>query len=172
MAAAFNNIPGELLRALGGYFLDKFGAHNVTWWVLWVSLICLFFLCYPQTQISILNVDGSQVFHVDMNATFFTIIMFSLGIAFAKGKASVFKYISDDYPGNKGVASDIVSLMGGIEGFLLPIMFGALVILFGIRSSVFMLMFGIVWMSMLWMYWTEFRPAKLVNYRLSLERLD
>lgn len=163
MAAAFS-IPGGLLRAMGGFFSDKFGAHTVTWWVLWVSLICLFFLSYPQTQISILTVDGSQTFHIGLNATFFTILMFSLGIAFAIGKASVFKYISDDYPDNIGVVSGVVGLMGGMGGFLLPVLFGALVDLTGIRSSVFMLMFGIIWVSLLWMYWTEVRPAKLRSF--------
>ncbi|HEX7971381.1 MAG TPA: type IV pili methyl-accepting chemotaxis transducer N-terminal domain-containing protein, partial [Thiobacillus sp.] len=28
----------------------------------------------------------------------------------------------------------------------------------GIRSSAFMLMFGVVWVSLMWMYWTEVRP--------------
>ncbi|MCX4187532.1 MFS transporter [Methylophaga sp. OBS4] len=171
MAAAFS-IPGGLLRAMGGHFSDKFGAHTVTWWVLWVSLICLFFLSYPQTQVSILTVDGSQTFHVGLNATLFTIIMFTLGIAFAIGKASVFKYISDDYPGNIGVVSGVVGLMGGMGGFLLPVMFGALVDFTGIRSSVFMLMFGIIWVSLLWMYWTEVRPAKLGSPRLSRHQLE
>ena len=53
--------------------------------------------------------------------------------------------------------SGIVGLAGGMGGFLLPIMFGALVDLTGIRSSSFMLMFGIVWVSLMWMYWTEVR---------------
>jgi NNP family nitrate/nitrite transporter-like MFS transporter len=55
------------------------------------------------------------------------------------------------------VISGIVGLAGGMGGFLLPIMFGALVDLTGIRSSSFMLMFGIVWVSLMWMYWTEVR---------------
>jgi MFS transporter, NNP family, nitrate/nitrite transporter len=41
---------------------------------------------------------GPLTFHIGLNATIFTIIMFTMGIAFAIGKASVFKYISDDYP--------------------------------------------------------------------------
>ena len=49
-----------------------------------------------------------------------------LGVAFAFGKASVFKYISDDYPSNIGTISGIVGLAGGLGGFVLPIMFGAL----------------------------------------------
>jgi NNP family nitrate/nitrite transporter-like MFS transporter len=40
-------------------------------------------------------------------------------------------------------------------------MFGALVDLTGVRSSAFMLMFGIVWVSLIWMYWTEVRPVKI-----------
>ncbi|MDQ1314565.1 MAG: transporter, family, nitrate/nitrite transporter [Pseudomonadota bacterium] len=158
LAAAFS-IPGGVLRAIGGHFSDKFGAHTITWWVLWVSLACLFFLSYPQTEFTILTVTGPSTFHVGLGPTAFTIIMFTLGIAFAIGKASVFKYISDDYPKNIGVISGVVGLAGGMGGFLMPIMFGALVDLTGIRSSAFMLMFGIVWVSLMWMYFTEVRTC-------------
>ena len=157
LAAAFS-IPGGLLRAIGGWFADKFGAHTITWWVLWISLVCLFFLSYPQTEFTIHTVSGPKTFHIGLNATVFTIIMFTMGIAFAIGKASVFKYISDDYPQNIGVVSGVVGLAGGLGGFILPIMFGALVDLTGVRSSAFMLMFGIVWVSLMWMYFTEVRP--------------
>jgi len=157
LAAAFS-IPGGLLRAVGGYFSDKFGAHTITWWVLWISLVCLFFLSYPQTSFTIVTVTGPKTFNVGLGPTMFTVIMFSMGIAFAIGKASVFKYIADDYPKNIGVVSGVVGLAGGMGGFLMPIMFGALVDLTGIRSSAFMLMFGIVWVSLMWMYFTEVRP--------------
>jgi NNP family nitrate/nitrite transporter-like MFS transporter len=160
LAAGFS-IPGGVLRAIGGYFSDKFGAHTVTWWVLWVALVCLFFLSYPQTNLTIQTVNGPKTFYIGLNATVFTILMFTMGIAFAIGKASVFKYISDDYPHNIGVISGVVGLAGGLGGFLMPIMFGALVDLTGVRSSSFMLMFGIVWVSLIWMYWTEVRPVKI-----------
>ena len=84
--------------------------------------------------------------------------MFTMGISFAIGKASVFKYISDDYPHNIGVVSGVVGLAGGMGGFILPILFGALVDLTGLRSSAFMLLFGIVWVSLMWMYFAEVRP--------------
>jgi NNP family nitrate/nitrite transporter-like MFS transporter len=164
LAAAFS-IPGGLLRAVGGYFSDKFGAHTITWWVLWISLVCLFFLSYPQSDITIKTANGPLTFHFGLNATVFTVFMFTLGIVFAIGKASVFKYISDDYPGNIGVVSGVVGLAGGLGGFFMPIMFGALVDLTGIRSSAFMLMFGIVWVSLMWMYWTEVRPMDAARER-------
>jgi len=160
MAAAFS-IPGGVLRAMGGYFSDKYGAHTVTWWVLWVSLLCLFFLSYPQTEIVISTVNGPKSLHLGLGAISFTVIMFTMGIAFAIGKASVFKYISDEYPDNIGVISGVVGLAGGLGGFLLPIMFGALLDLTGVRTSCFMLMFGVVWVSLIWMYWTEVRPVKV-----------
>jgi len=169
LAACFS-LPGGILRAMGGYFSDKHGAHTVTWWVLWVSLACLFFLSYPQTQLSIMTVNGAVDFHIGLNSTVFTILMFTIGVAFAIGKASVFKYISDDYTHNIGVISGIVGLAGGMGGFFLPIMFGALVDVTGVRSSVFMLMFGVVWVSLAWMYWTEVRPMKAEHHQQYLAK--
>jgi len=164
LAACFS-LPGGVLRAIGGWLSDRWGAHTVTWWVLWLSWICLFILSYPQTDLTITTVQGPQTFHVGLNAWAFTALMFVMGMAWAFGKASVFKYISDEYPHNIGVISGIVGLAGGLGGFLLPIMFGALLDLTGIRSSCFMLMYGVVWVSLIWMYWTEVRKAEVMGPR-------
>ncbi|MBK9673701.1 MAG: NarK/NasA family nitrate transporter [Betaproteobacteria bacterium] len=164
LAAAFS-LPGGVLRAIGGWMSDKWGAHRVTWWVLWVSWICLFILSYPQTDMTIATVDGPKTFHIGLNPWAFTALMFVMGIAWAFGKASVFKYISDEYPHNIGVIAGIVGLAGGLGGFLLPILFGVLLDLTGVRSSCFMLMYGVVWVSLIWMYWTEVRKAELMGPR-------
>ncbi|RFO97277.1 MFS transporter [Rhodoferax lacus] len=162
LAACFS-LPGGVLRAVGGVLSDKYGAHSVTWWVLWVSWVCLFLLSYPQTDFSVMTVSGPQTFHIGLNVYVFTALMFILGIAFAFGKASVFKYISDDYGHNIGAISGIVGLAGGLGGFVLPILFGALMDLTGIRSSAFMLMYGVVWVSLIWMYWTEVRRGEVMG---------
>ena len=164
LAACFS-LPGGVLRAVGGWLSDKFSAHAVTWWVMWVSWICLFLLSYPQTDFTIQTVNGPTTFHIGLNVYTFTILMFVLGIAWAFGKASVFKYIADEYPTNIGAVSGIVGLAGGLGGFILPIMFGALMDLTGIRSSAFMLMYGVVWISLIWMYWTEVRRTELMGKR-------
>jgi MFS transporter, NNP family, nitrate/nitrite transporter len=164
LAACFS-LPGGVLRAIGGWMSDKWGAHTVTWWVLWVSWIALFILSYPQTDMTVATVDGPKTFHVGLNVWAFTALMFVMGIAWAFGKASVFKYISDDFPTNIGVVSGIVGLAGGLGGFLLPIMFGILMDLTGVRSSAFMLMYGVVWVSLIWMYWTEVRKAEVMGPR-------
>ncbi len=162
LAACFS-LPGGVLRAVGGVLSDKHGAHQVTWWVMWVCWICLFLLSYPQTDFTISTVNGPQTFHIGLNVYAFTALMAVLGIAMAFGKASVFKYIADDYPKNIGTISGIVGLAGGLGGFVLPIMFGALLDLTGIRSSAFMLMYGVVWVSLIWMYWTEVRRTDVIG---------
>ncbi len=162
LAACFS-LPGGVLRAVGGWLSDKYGAHSVTWWVMWVSWICLFLLSYPQTSFTVQTVNGASTFHIGLNVYGFTGLMFILGIAWAFGKASVFKYISDEYPGNIGAISGIVGLAGGLGGFVLPILFGVLLDLTGVRSSAFMLMYGVVWVSLIWMYFTEVRRTPVLG---------
>jgi NNP family nitrate/nitrite transporter-like MFS transporter len=163
LLAAIFALPGGVLRAVGGWLSDKYSAHAVTWWVMWVSWICLFLLSYPQTDFTVATVDGPTTFHIGLNVYVFTALMFILGISWAFGKASVFKYISDEYPHNIGAVSGIVGLAGGLGGFVLPILFGILMDLTGIRSSAFMLMYGVVWVSLIWMYWTEVRRTELMG---------
>ena len=107
LAACFS-LPGGVLRAVGGWFSDKYSAHSVTWWVMWVSWICLFLLSYPQTDFTVFTVNGPKTFHIGLNVYGFTALMFTLGVAFAFGKASVFKYIADDYPANIGAISGMI----------------------------------------------------------------
>jgi NNP family nitrate/nitrite transporter-like MFS transporter len=166
LAACFS-LPGGVLRAIGGWLSDRYGAHQVTWWVLWVSWICLFILSYPQTDFTITTVDGPRSFHLGLGIWPFSILMFVLGIAWAFGKASVFKYISDDYPHNIGVISGVVGLAGGLGGFILPIIFGALLDFTGVRSSAFMFLYGVVWMSLIWMYFTEVRKTEVMGRHAS-----
>ncbi|MCD2165256.1 MFS transporter [Comamonas koreensis] len=162
LAACFS-LPGGVLRAIGGVLSDKYGAHKVTWWVMWVSWICLFLLSYPQTDFTIATVNGPKTFHLGLNVYSFTALMGVLGVAFAFGKASVFKYIGNDYPDNIGAISGIVGLAGGLGGFVLPILFGLLLDLTGVRSSAFMLLYGVVWVSLIWMYWTEVRRTDVMG---------
>ncbi len=167
LAACFS-LPGGVLRAIGGWLSDRFGAHPVTWWVMLISWVCLFFLSYPQTDLVIRTAKGDMSFHLGLNVWVFTALMFVMGVAWAVGKASVFKYISDEYSHNIGVVSGIVGLAGGMGGFLLPIMFGALVDITGVNSTIFMLMWGVTLVSLVWMYWTEIVPLRNAGSRSPL----
>lgn len=163
MAIAFS-LPAGLLRALGGWVADRRGAHAVTWWVMWAAWITLFLISYPPTELSIKTIDGSASFHMGWSPTSFTVLLFALGVALAFGMASTFKYVSDEFPQSLGVVSGIVGLAGGLGGFLLPILWGAVLDITRIRSSCFMLLYGIVWVSLILIYFTEVRKAPLVEH--------
>jgi len=98
--------------------------------------------------------NGDYSVHIGLNVWVFTALLFVVGIAWGFGKASVFKFLSDEYPDNIGVVSGIVGLAGGMGGFLLPIMFGALIDLTGVNSTVFMLLYGATCVSLVWMHYT------------------
>lgn len=153
LAACFS-LPGGVLRALGGWISDRYGAYHTTWWVMWVCWVAFFLLSYPETQCTVMGVDGPMDFTIRLGPGFFTILLFIVGIATAIGKASVFKFISDEFPQNIGAVSGIVGLAGGLGGFILPIMFGALLDLTGIRSSAFMLLYGTVCVSLISMHYS------------------
>ena len=156
LAACFS-LPGGVLRAVGGWISDKYGAYRTTWWVMWVCWVAFFILSYPQTHFVIETDTGPREFFLAIGPTLFTILMFVVGIAMAVGKASVFKFISDEFGENIGAVSGIVGLAGGLGGFVLPILFGALLDFTGVRSSAFMLMYGTVCVSLIWMHYS-FRP--------------
>ncbi|ABI55548.1 MFS transporter [Alkalilimnicola ehrlichii MLHE-1] len=159
-------LPSGVIRAFGGWLSDRFGAHTVTWWCMWASLVSFFFMSYPPTDYTIHGLDGqTTTLHLAMPVWLFTALLFIVGIAWGIGKASVFKYLSDEYDRNLGLVSGIVGLAGGMGGFLLPPMFGALIDLTGVPTTIWMLCFGFTLVSVVWMWWTERREPVLTRDR-------
>jgi NNP family nitrate/nitrite transporter-like MFS transporter len=162
LAACFS-LPAGVLRALGGWLADRFGAHNVTWWVLWAAWISLFLLSYPQTEFIVHTIRGPVQFYIGLSWLVFATLLFALGLAFACGMASTFKYVGDDFPENMGVVTGIVGLAGGLGGFLLPIVFGTVLDWLGISSSCFMFLYGVVWVSLILNYITEVKRLPVMG---------
>lgn len=169
LLAAIFVLPSGVIRALGGWFSDRYGAYKVTWWVMWISWVCLFIMSYPQIAVTIKTINGPVTLDVSLNVWVFTALLFIVGIAWGFGKASVFKFLSDEYPDNIGVISGIVGLAGGMGGFLLPILFGALKDLTGINSTVFMLLYGATCVSLIWMHYTFAREHQEHDMEIAKE---
>ena len=151
----FFDLPSGAIRALGGWASDKWGGNTVTWWVLWVSLLCLFLLSYPPTTLVIHGIKGDIAVNLGLGVVLFTVLVFVIGLAQGFGKASVYRSLADHFPGQMGVVGGVVGLIGGLGGFVLPIMFGVAADAVGVRSSCFMLMFLLVVVTMIWTWVAE-----------------
>ncbi|HBC56053.1 MAG TPA: MFS transporter [Gammaproteobacteria bacterium] len=145
-------LPSGVIRALGGWLSDKYGARTINWAVFWVSLVCLFFISYPRTTMVIHGIEGDVDFGIAVGLWPFTILVFLLGIAQGIGKASVYRIIHDYYPDNMGSVGGMVGVIGGLGGFSLPIVFGVASDLIGVRSSCFMVLFALVATCMVLMH--------------------
>jgi len=143
-------LPSGLIRALGGWVSDRWGGDTVTWWVFWICIVCLFFLSYPPTTLTVHGIKGDFNFSIGLGVTLFTVLVFIVGVAQGIGKASVYRSLADYYPDNMGSVGGLVGVIGGLGGFTLPIMFGIAADATSVRSSAFMLMYAVLGGIMIW----------------------
>tara|TARA_Y100000034_G_scaffold120589_1_gene163670 strand:- start:642 stop:1874 length:1233 start_codon:yes stop_codon:yes gene_type:complete len=145
-------LSSSMARAAGGWFADRFGARNVNWGVFWICLVCLFFLSYPPTTMTIHGVDRDVKLYIELNVWVFTVLLLLIGLAQGFGRASVYKIINDYYPEQMGSVGGMVAMLGALGGCTLPILFGVAVDIAGVYSACFMLLYGVLAVCMLLMH--------------------
>ncbi len=160
MLAAFYSVPASIFRAYGGHLSDRIGARNVMYWTFGVSALVCFMLSYPNTDYVIHGIRGPITFSTRVDLIPFVVLVFVLGFFMSLGKAAVYKHIPVYYPDHVGSVGGIVGLVGGLGGFILPISFGVLLDLTGVWTSSFMLLFGIVAVSLIWMHFAILRMER------------
>tara|TARA_R110000822_G_scaffold59736_30_gene149168 strand:- start:23796 stop:25067 length:1272 start_codon:yes stop_codon:yes gene_type:complete len=146
-------LPAAIIRALGGWFADNFGARRINWLVFWVCLGCLFFLSYPPTTMTIHGIERDLFLDIRISLWMFVLLTFVVGLAMGFGKASIYRIIYDYYPDNISVVGGAVCAIGALGGFSLPILFGVAADMTGIRSSCFMLLYGVLAGCMVLMFY-------------------
>jgi len=152
MAAALFSLSASVFRAYGGHLSDRFGARTVLYWTFGFSMILLFMLSYPPSDYTIHGRDGPITFSTSMGLWPFVVSLFALGFFMSLGKAAVYKHIPVYYPQNVGAVGGLVGMIGGLGGFVLPMVFGALLDVTGVYTSCFMLLFALVAMALVWMH--------------------
>jgi len=146
-------VPAALVRALGGWFADYFGARTINWVVFWACIVCLFFLSYPPTTMTIHGIDQDLSLHISTPIWLFVGLLFVMGVAMGFGKASVYRLIYDYYPNHVGAVGGAVGLIGALGGFVLLILFGLANDLTRIGTSCFMLLYGVLAGCMILMHY-------------------
>lgn len=150
----------SMVRALGGWIADRYGGSAVNWSVFWVCMVCLFFLSYPPTTMTIHGVEKDVHLAININVWIFTLLIIVIGIAQGFGRASVFKTIYQYYPNNMGSVGGTVAAIGALGGCTLPVLFGLAVDLVGVHSACFMLLYGVLALCMISMYLANHRAKQ------------
>lgn len=139
--------PASLLRPLGGWLSDRYGARRVMYGVFGGMMGVLLLLAAPNGHI-VLDVPTAEdpnaqisVMSFSMNVTFFTVLIFLVGCGMGIGKAAVYKYIPEYFPKDVGAVGGLVGLLGALGGFFLPLGFAYLVRLTHLPQTTFMILF-------------------------------
>jgi len=234
LLASVFSLPSGVIRALGGWASDKFGARATMYWVLSACALLFLLLVAPRMDIRspgegvmadragvVSSVDAKQVVvdsslvkqdqvklvdfktyalktetpldpqkleagvlvwptfrswhepavkpgqhvkkrellargvtHVyfQANVWVFTGFVFLAGIMMGIGKAAVNKHIPEYFPEEVGVVGGMVGVLGGLGGFVSPIIFGYLLDGTGLWTSSWMFMFFLSAVCLIWMH--------------------
>jgi len=94
---------------------------------------------------------GVTKIYFQANVWIFTGLVILLGTMWGIGKAAVYKHIPEYFPEEVGVVGGMVGVLGGLGGFVSPILFGYLLDSTGLWTSSWMLMLFLSVVCLLWM---------------------
>jgi NNP family nitrate/nitrite transporter-like MFS transporter len=141
--------PASLLRPVGGWLSDRFGARPVTYAV----FIAMLLTCVP--------LAGSH-----LRLMPFVALIEVLGVGMGLGKASVYKYIAEYFPSEVGAAGGLVGTLGALGGFFLPLAFGYLDKSSGRPQSCFWIMGALVLACLVWLHTVVSAMRRRASVRL------
>ncbi len=146
--------PASLLRPFGGFAADKFGARKVMYATFITMLIASGILMMPYGYIVLNQADGTaiEVLPWSVNTTFFTILVFLMGVAMGVGKAAVYKHIPEYFPNDVGAVGGLVGSLGALGGFFLMPLFAYAAAWTGMPQATFFVVFMVTLVAAIWMH--------------------
>lgn len=97
------------------------------------------------------------------NQYVFTCLLLLAGIMMGLGMAAVYKHIPEYFPQDVGVVGGLVGVLGGLGGFVLPIVFGYLLRGTGLWTSCWLLLGVLAIVSLVWMHLTILKMGKIID---------
>lgn len=95
---------------------------------------------------------GVTKIYFQANVWIFAVIVILLGTMWGIGKAAVYKHIPEYFPEEVGVVGGMVGVLGGLGGFVSPIIFGYLLDQTGLWTSSWMFMLFLSVICLFWMH--------------------
>lgn len=147
--------PASLLRPVGGYLSDRFGARRLMYLTFALMLLASGVLMMPEGHIVLeLNSGTREVMPWHVNIWLFTALVFVIGISMGVGKAAVYKHIPEYFPHDVGAVGGLVGMLGALGGFFLPPLFAYAQKWTAMPQSTFLVLFVLTLISALWMHLT------------------
>ena len=137
--------PASLLRPVGGWLSDKWGATIVLWGVFGVMLVSGGLLSIP----------------LELSVWVFTMLVFTLGCGMGIGKAAVYKLIPDHFPRDVGAVGGLVGLLGALGGFVLPPTWAYLNVWTGMPQTTFAVLTGLTALTTGWFVVSQLLTASI-----------
>jgi NNP family nitrate/nitrite transporter-like MFS transporter len=160
--------PASLLRPVGGWFSDRFGARRLMYFTFGLMLVALLFLAAPFGYIVLETPSGThEVMPYSLGVAPFTALVFMVGVAMGIGKAAVYKHIPEYFPHDVGAVGGLVGMLGALGGFLLPPLFVAATSWVGLPQATFMVLFVLTAVCAIWMHVTVVRMLHRASPELS-----
>jgi NNP family nitrate/nitrite transporter-like MFS transporter len=140
--------PASLLRPLGGYLSDRFGAKGIMYAIFAAMLLSGIILSIPGLHLGVWA---------------FTAWVFVLGCGMGVGKAAVYKLIPDAFPRAVGAVGGLVGLLGALGGVFLPLAWAALDRATGVPQTTFLAVLALTVVSSAWFHVDTVRAAAAVE---------
>jgi NNP family nitrate/nitrite transporter-like MFS transporter len=164
--------PASLLRPLGGWLSDRFGARRMMYGVFALMSVPLFFLAAPEGHVVFyvpkhINAAGQvSMLEYVMGPTLFTFLIFMVGCGMGIGKATVYKYIPEYFPKDVGAVGGLVGLLGALGGFALPPLFAYSLKWTGIPQTTFAILLVLTLCCLAWLHIVVWRILHRASPRL------
>jgi MFS transporter, NNP family, nitrate/nitrite transporter len=132
--------PASLLRPLGGFLSDRYGARGLmylTFVVMFAATLALGLL--PSVSLGVVG---------------FTALVVVVGVAMGVGKSAVFKYIPEYFPQDVGAVGGLVGMLGALGGFFLPPVFALVSTFTGAPHTMFLVLAILSVLSLTWLHTT------------------
>ena len=136
--------PASLLRPLGGWLSDVWGARVAMYATFFTMIVALAVLSTPSSR----SDSGS----VGLPLWLVVTLIFVVGCAMGVGKAAVYKHIPTYFPNNVGSVGGLVGMLGGLGGFFLPPLFAYLTVVTGVSSTPFFVLMALTIVALVWMH--------------------
>jgi len=150
-------IPGALAQIAGGWLSDRVGSPRVIIWALALCLASLFVLSYPPMTLFIRGIEATIVieYSLPLLVEGGVVVLLGLGLGCAMGsmqRAVILRHRAD-----AALFAGFLLVAACSVAFVLPLIFGAINQWVGVRTAVFMVLFGLLGTSLLLFIWRTHR---------------